>query len=447
MRFIVTALIFFNIAFQSSFSQLQGQHSTLSLKDCMEIALKRNTDIRLSEQRVNASSADLTNAFGSFLPSINLNAGFTRQYGGNNVNINGQIIPIPQENIKPNSYNMGAQAQLPIFTGFSREANYSAAKNNLESQYLQMEQTAELVKINIYKQYVDVVEKMQIVKLRRQDFEMGKNELERIRANYEAGIIPIADVYAQEAELGSRELQIVAAENSVELAKATLMTTMGVPPDLSWQFLESSIPSTIEDREIKEFRTQYGSINQVVELAMQQRFDYRASNNNISAAESGITAAKSGYLPTLAAYGGWSWANYELDNVSDLGRSYVGLNISLPLFDNFNTNARIQNAELSLASRQIEKENLEFNIRTSIQSAFLNLEAAEKQIDISKRALKSAQQNHDAVQERYRVGISTLLELNEANRQLLTAQLNSITYVYSYLKAQKQILFEIGKFD
>ena len=204
MRFIVTALIFFNIAFQSSFSQLQGQHSTLSLKDCMEIALKRNTDIRLSEQRVNASSADLTNAFGSFLPSINLNAGFTRQYGGNNVNINGQIIPIPQENIKPNSYNMGAQAQLPIFTGFSREANYSAAKNNLESQYLQMEQTAELVKINIYKQYVDVVEKMQIVKLRRQDFEMGKNELERIRANYEAGIIPIADVYAQEAELGSR---------------------------------------------------------------------------------------------------------------------------------------------------------------------------------------------------------------------------------------------------
>lgn len=447
MRFIVTVVIMLSIAFNWGYSQLQGEQRVLSLKNCIDIALKSNAEIRLSKERVKQSSAELTNAFGNFLPSINLNAGYSRQIGGNYVNVGGQIIPLPADAMKPNSYNVGAQAQLPIFTGFSREANYSSAKKTLEAQSYLMEQTAETIKLNVYKQYIDLIEKMQIVKLRIEDFNAGKKELERIKASYDAGIIPIADVYTLEAELGSRELQIVTAEYSVNIAKATLMTSMGITPDFSVNFLESSIPTKVDDSDLLEFRKRVVSTNNAIEKAMQARLDYRAADNSIDAAESAVTIAQSGYYPTLSAFGGWSWTNYEIDNLSELGRSYLGLNISIPVFDNFNTNARIQNAELSLKMKQIEKENLEYNMRTSIQSAFLNLDAAEKQLEISKRALKSAEQNFSAIQERYRIGVSTFLELNEANRQLLTAQINGITYVYNYLKAQKQLLYEIGQME
>ncbi len=445
MKILFSALILFGFSFANLLSQIPGGQQVFTLDDCMDIALKRNAEIRISKMRVSASSSELTGAFGQFLPTVNFNAGYSRQFGSNYVYVDGQIIPIPEQNIKPNSYNMNAQAQIPIFNGFAREANYNSAKNNLDAEAKQMEHTAKLVKINVFNQYVDIIKKKQILKIRKEDFQAGQDQLEQIKASYEAGMIPIADVYAQEADLGSRELQIVTAENDINLAKADLLTTMGMAPDFSYEFLESSIPSDIEKNEIERFKQKWGSVKKAVQTALESRNDYAASDNSVESAESGITAARSGYMPAISAYGGWSWTNYEFSNISELGRSYIGLNLRITVFDNFNTNVNIQNAELNLTMRKIEKENLEFSIRTAVQSALLSLEAAEKQLEISERALKSAGQNYEALKERYNLGASTLLELNEANRQLLTAQINRVNYVYAYLKAQKQLLYEMGK--
>ncbi len=76
----------------------------------------------------------------------------------------------------------------------------------------------------------------------------------------------------------------------------------------------------------------------------------------------------------------------------------------------------------------------------------MNLDAAEKQLDISNRALKSAQESYDSFNERFKVGASGITDYLTANNQLITAQINRINAVYGYLLAQKEILFAIGKF-
>ena len=91
-------------------------------------------------------------------------------------------------------------------------------------------------------------------------------------------------------------------------------------------------------------------------------------------------------------------------------------------------------------------ERLEQQIGQGVRSAYLQLAAAEKGLDISDRALKSARTSFDAMQERFNVGGAQLVELQQANYQLTTATINRVTAVYAYLDARTFVEFATGLF-
>ena len=426
---------------------MKSEPKNFTLDQCVEIAVKNNYDVLIANAQVETSGADITNAFGRYLPSINFSGGYSRQLnvkGGNTVDVGGQIIPIPAPN--PNSYSMNAYASYLLFDGFSRGANYSRAQESYNSNYNNSLYVIKRVKRDVNRQFFDIIKKFEIVKIRQENLELGRKVLEMIQAQEKAGTIPITNVYAQEADLGNSEYELVVAENDLNVAKAQLLYTMGLNTDYDAEFLESSINSKISEDDIVKFRSDIGSQDAAVSEALKNRLDYTSLQSGLEAANSNVAISRSGYYPSISANGGWSWANSSLDQFSDFGRSYLGLSVSLPIFDNFNTNYRIQTAELQVKQIEIQKQQLEQNIRTNIQTAFMNLDAAEKQLDISNRALKSAQESYDSFNERFKVGASGITDYLTANNQLITAQINRINAVYGYLLAQKEILFAIGKF-
>jgi outer membrane protein len=419
----------------------EGSKKTYSLRECLDIATRQNFDVVLGEAQVRTSGADITQAFGAYLPSIDVNAGYTRTLhseGQSWLDVNGRIA---QSN---NSYNINANTSLAIFDGFSREANYSRAQNQLNSNHLNLDQTIQQVRYNVYRQYIDVVRNTQLVKIRRENFAQGKKELERIQAQYQAGIIPVNVVYSQEAELGNREVEIVQAENQLNLAKTNLLGTMGLNPDYDAEFQESVIPSTILKGDIEDFRRRTGTLSLAMKNAMENRNDFKASELALEASKQQITMAKAGYMPQLNASAGWRWNYFELGSFADLGRSYAGLNLAIPVFDNFRTNMNIQNAQLQVTQQEIQKQRIELNIKQTVQNAVLNLETAEKQVEISERALKAAEKNFEATSERFRQGSANITDYTLANSQFITSQINRITAVYNYISSQKEVEFASG---
>jgi len=340
---------------------------------------------------------------------------------------------------------MGAYANYLIFNGFSRGANYSRAQETYNASYSISIYTTQKVKLDVYRQFIDVVKKSQILKTRQENISLGKKELERIQAQFDAGVIPIALVYAQEAELGNKEYELTISENDLNVSKVKLLNTIGLNTDNNAEFLESSIKTDLTDDDVKIFRNEVGSVNSSISQSFQSRQDYLSIKSEISASESNLTISKSGYYPTLAASGGWSWANSSLDKFSEYGRSSIGLSLSVPIFDNFNTSYRTETSFMQLKQKEIEKYQLEQSIRTAVQTCYMNLDAAEKLLDISKRALRSAEQNFESFKERFRVGSSNITDYLTANNQLITAQINRINSIYNYLQAQKEVLFSIGK--
>lgn len=443
-------LIFFAISL-ISFSQNKGTEETPSkvytLDECIKIALEKNPDIELSKAKLSNSAADITSAFGDFLPSLSVSSEYHHFWGGNYTISGGQMITIPEEKLKRDNFSAGFNAQYVLFNGFSRENNYQRAKETFNSIFQSTEFTKEQIKFDIYRTYTNVILNKQILKIRKENYELGLKELERIKARYEGGLITINFVYSQEADVGSRELEVIKAQNDLKNSYTTVLSVMGMNPDIDTDFSEESLPKEISDIEISDFNLKTGNFDNALSVCLNSRLDYKAALANIIASEKSLSAANGGYYPSLFLQGGWQWNNSKLANFNELSQTQINLGLTIPVFDNFKTNARIETAKYQVTSSQLQKFQLEQSIRSSLKSALLNLSAAEKQLAITARSLNSAQKNYDYANERFRTGATSIADYFVANNLMVTGQINRITAVYNYFIAKKQVEFAMGKLN
>lgn len=442
--FIVFQLFSFILSI-NLFAQDKGIKKTYTLDECLKLARENNPQVKIAESQLSLAGAEITSAFGNYLPSASFNAGYTRQLNvetGQKINIGGQTIVVGK--VEPNSYNMSLSLSYNIFDGFAREAQYSSVKDNLNFAYSKYSQTLQEVEINIYRSFVNVLRNKKLLESRKQDLELAKKELERTNAKYLAGSIPYSNVLAQEAEVANKEIYLIQAENDLKSSKISLTIAMGLNRDLDFDVEERDINLNLTEEEIQKFKSELGNPEALIQSTFSKRHDYQAMEQQIASSRANITIARAGYLPTLSAYGGWSWANNEFRNFSELGRSFVGLALRIPIFENFKANYQIELAKTQLVQLEMQKFQLEQNIRNQIIQALNNLEAAEKQFLAVKKSLVASEKNFENIGERYRVGATGIVEYIYANNLLINAKINYINSVYNYYIAQKEVLFYTG---
>lgn len=436
--FVSTALLH-NVFAQNSQSST-GSMRIFSLKECLAIADSANLDILSAQSRILGAEADKKAAFGAYLPQVNANAGYSRrlnELGGGQFNIGGFRAPADQ-------FSLSSTANINVFDGFAREARIDATNHSLDAIKESVKQTKQQIALGIYQRYISVLRAMQIVEIRKENLSLGKAELARVNARFEAGVAQIAPVYAQEADNGQRELDVIQAENQVAIAKAELLSAMGLAPDMKAGFSATDIPSEVKPEIISQFKMQFSTLDEVVNSALKNRYDLSSAQHRIIAAKSSVEASKSAYYPSIGASGGWSWFNSELKDFDIFSRTFVGFSIDVPIFDAFRIQQQVENSNVQLQQTELEYKRIEQTVRTQLQTGLLNLNAAEKQIDITDRSLKSAEQNYLSAKERFDVGTSGILEYQTANTQFVTAKINRINAVYNYIDAQYQIKFAMG---
>jgi outer membrane protein len=414
-----------------------------TLEQCLEIALTKNYNLKIAQSNVVSSSADVTSAFGDFLPTIDGNMSYRRTLSFGKLNIDGVPFEIPTQ--IPNSYSATLSANLNIFNGFSKEKNYARAQSYYTSDLLQSQYMEKVVIYDVYSNFIEVIRKNRIIEVRRENLATGKKELERINAQYKAGIVPINNVYTQETDNGNREYQLVLAINEFKFAKTSLMKVLGMNPNLGTKFVDTDLPNDVDQDKINNFRKEIGTVDNAIQYSYDNRLDLEREENRVEAADDYITIANSGYYPSLNAFGAWSWNNNEFNNFNEYSSTYVGLSLRIPILNNLNTTASSQKAKISYDKVVYNKNILEQNITQEVIQSLNNLDASEKNLEITQKSLKSANMNYRSFDERYKVGTASITDKIVANSQFLQAQINRINAIYSYFLAQKQVQFSIGK--
>ena len=436
------------VAFVGIFTtgELRAQE-TLSFQDAINIALERNIDLQKAENQVELQKSNVRSAKGNFLPNLNLRASPSRNWGLAFDQTSGRLTTERSDGV-----SFSATSGLTIFNGFADFANYASSQHLLDADEYALDRTRQTVLFNVIQSFLQVILDEEQVAIRLEDVEAQRQQLTRIQEFTRLGARPISDLYQQEATLANSELTLLEAERSVQLSKLRLIQVLQLDPLTDYDFTSPSVDS------LGLGITSY-DLDELLSRAMESRLDLKATESGILAANEDIRVAKSGRYPSLTASASTS-TNYSStlkqnvdslvttipfnDQFSDNRRYNVGVTLSIPVFNRFQTRNSVDRAKITYTNRKLDLQNLEQTVALEVRQAYLDYQTAAKRLDVTDKQLRSAQQANDVEQERYNVGASTLVELQQSRASFVDAASSRAQAVFQFIFQSQLIDYYMG---
>ncbi len=437
---------FFLLLITLIFSVYNYGQKVLTLNEAVNIALQRNTTVQKAVNNLQSFKSNVKAAYGNFLPDISASGswGWTRSESqGGSFNVGSFIINTPSEVSDSRSYSANANWNLTLFDGLSSFATLAQNKKQLESSQLQLENLKQNTVFQTMSLYYTVVNNQQLMSVKEDNLKWNKRNLETIMERNKLGAVTLADVYAQQVQEGNAELDLITTKNNFETAKSNLLYFLGLNVLENYSFTDSLTSQELGVLN-SDLASQYQNLSELVDEALNNRSDYKSAVLDYQSAEDGITVARSGHLPRLTNNISY---NLHANQLSDLtkSRTYnVGLTLSIPIFSGFSVENRVELAEVTAKNKQVDLEDLKRTIKQNIQTTYLNIQAAEKSLEVNKRTVQSAEENLKITQEKYSLGSGTLLDVLIANSNYTTARSNFINSEFQYIVLNGQLKYYLG---
>jgi len=422
-----------------------AQPQTLTLEDAKRLALERNLSIIQAQNTYDAAGSSTLAAYGRYLPSITGSGSWQRSQVEGPIYTQGIAIPGSNSKQTAGSYSAGLSSSLTLFDGLGREANLNQASQSLSRSELSLTRTKQSIVFEVESAYLNLLRFEQLVGVTDENLKRDRRQLERITESNRVGALSLADVYRQQSQVASDELSQINAQNDYDKAKANLVALIGLDVAMEYTFADPTASIAIDPAEIAATREKYGSQGDLTRRALISRPDFHGVKSSLDAAESGVTAARSDYFPSLSAAAGITLNNEELSNLFDYKTIYWGVRLSWTIFDGFATNASLQNAIATKRNAEITVAQTERNIAVEVKKALLDLDAAGKQCDVSQKGVISAREDRKIAEERYNLGAGTLLDLLIANASLVSAEANVVNASYNYIISKRNVEYVLGE--
>ena len=433
---------------------------SISFRDAINIALDKNIDLQKADNQLDLQRSNVRRELGDFLPNLNLSARPSRSWGLAFDQTSGQL-----RTERSDLVSMSANSGISVFNGFDDIASYTSAKHLLEADEYSYDRAKQTVFFNVIQAYLQVILDQERVAIREEDVEAQNQQLARIQEFTRLGARPISDLYQQEAAAANSELLLLESERSVQLSNVRLIQVLELDPLQDYVFDAPVIDSMA--LEIVNY-----NLDELLSKSLESRLDRLALQSEILALGQDIRSAKSNRYPTVTASGGVSTSYFSLrqqplldgngapiidsegnlvtetipfgDQFNDNRSWSVGFNVSVPIFNRFQVRNSVDRAQIFHRNRELDMQNLEQNIALEVRQAYLDYQTAAKRLDVTEKQLRSATQANDVEQERYNVGASTLVELQQARASFVDAASQRAQAVFQFVFQSKVIEYYLG---
>jgi outer membrane protein len=416
------------------------QPTILTLDQAIKLALENNLSVIKAQNNVDAAQSSVLAAYGSYLPTLSASGSWDRTKSDA-----AATALQPAVSSIGNSFRAGVSLGYTIFDGFRREASFNrttASATATEQTAVRMRQS---IRFQTESEFLNILRLEQLVKVSEENLKRDQRQLERITESNRVGALSLADVYRQQSQVATDELNVINAQNNYNKAKADLIALIGLDMSTEYQFADDGLSIMIDPSELKASAEKYKNFEDLVQRATTARPDYLAARESFNASESGVTSARSGYFPRISASAGYGLSNSELSKLSDNKSLSWGVGISWSIFDAFQTNEALQTAIVTKKNSETSLKQAEREIGVEIKKTLLDLEAARKQVEVSQKGLRSATEDRKIAEERYNLGAGTLLDLLTANANFVNAEANTINSSFSYNIAKRNMEYVIGE--
>ncbi len=379
----------------------------MTLDECIAYAIENNLTVRQREIDRQTAQQQLTAAKDAVLPTISGGASQSWNFGRS---LNSSNIYANQNTA---NFGLSAGLQLPLFNGLQTVRNVDYAKASLVAIVEQLEASKDDVTLRVMAQYLQVLYCSELEGVAAAQAELTAEELSRRRALLEAGKIPEADMLDARSQLAQAKLQLVNASNNRRLALLDLAQLLRIE---SVENFDVVALNTDEQPEIRNPQSVFNS-------ALSINHTIRANELQINAANRRIQLAQTGYIPKLNLNAGLSSNYYRLsgrpnDSFGQQFRhnfgQYVGLQLSVPIFDGLSTRNNIRSARLQALSAELNLETQKDNLFKAVNETYYQAIGAREKLAAAEDACTSSAAALEAVQGKYEVGRATPVDFENA---------------------------------
>lgn len=446
IRHIVTIAIFF-FATQLSYAQ------TLTIEDCINMALGSNNAIKASEFQTRQAKSMVKSLKANYFPDFSLSATGIYSNARGSYNIEGGNLPVfnidaagaPSPTggfayfpgigldykVGP-MFSAGLEVTQPLYMGGRIRSSVAVASHKSEAAEAMLQMTRHEVIESVTNAYADVVKAEQLLRVANE----YRNVILELQANVQSainhGMRHNNDGLKVAVRLNEADLAILKAKNGIRLAKMNLcrLTGLSMLDDIEviQNFPEVTMPGSIDDNS-----------------TIYDRPEWRALQSESNSIKSQIGLARSEMLPQIGLMATYAYNyGFELNHTTlfNRGAFAVMLNVSVPLYHFGGRSAKVDAAREQWRKSQAEMHDKEQLLLLDLHKSYSNLEEAHAAVNLSVTSVEQAAENMRLSRVMFDNGMETLSDYLEAqllwsraNQQHVEAAFNLYIAHIAYLRA------------
>jgi outer membrane protein TolC len=415
------------------FTVYSQEKKTLSVDDCVVIGLEKNKTIGISKSKIDFSNAKVREVNTQLLPSLKLNASYTRLSPVDPFSIMGFTVSPSVLN----NYTSKLTLMQPLFTGSRLTGNLEMMEYNaLASEKDYSKDKTQLV-YDIRNAYWNLYRTMEIKKVIDANIDQIKIHLSDIENLFKHGLTTNNEVLKVKVQLSNSELLKIDAENNIQLTMMALNNLLGLP-----------INTEIEPKTIAEVKsTDLPDLKTLVKKALDSRSEIKGMEYRIKSTESAIKLTKSGWYPQISFMANYYYSrpNQRIFPTKDefKGTWDLGLNLSFDIWNWKLTSYQTQQSQANLEQTKLTLGQIQDGVVLEVNQSYLTASKNKEKIRISDETVKQAAENMRVTYEKFKSGLVLNSDVIDAEVSLLQANINYTTslvdYILSLTKLEKAI--------
>ena len=404
---------------------LSQQPRAITLDEAVRLAQQNAPAVIAARGTVRNNAAQVRRNKATFLPSVSLNAGTSRQDGVSF--FQGELVPYRGDAW---SFNNGLSANLELFDGGQRFADLRAARARVDAAEASEVNQRFSTALSVKQQFYNVLAAREAETAARQQLQQAEQQLAVSVARVRAGAATKSDSLRSAIQVGNARLQVLTAQNNINNANVALTRLIG------GEFMVTADSAGVDEP------LALGVDSTTLAALVADAPQVRQSQADLVAARASVKSARTAWLPSISA--SYSYSNsasspgFDTGNLFLLGSSSnpnsrrLNFNFSYPLFNNLQR-------ETAIVTAQVQERNAEASLRDarlaaeqSLAQALGALRLAQERISIQQASVVAGEEDLRVQTERYQLGAATLLDvltsqstLNQARVALVQARLDA----------------------
>jgi outer membrane protein TolC len=310
--------------------------------------------------------------------------------------------------------------------------NYMAARHNFAAAQLSAEDARDMVVLTVGNAYLLVLADETEVSSVEAQVDTSKVSLDQAADNHQAGTAPLLDELRARVDYQTQEQTLIAARNSYEKDKIALARAIGLPLEQQFELADQAPYAAFDHLDP----------DKAVQQALATRRDLKALEEQVAAADSARKAATAERLPTISFTGDYGDIGINPNHSHGTGDA-VG-SLDAPIFEEAKLRGDAKQAQSSLEQARARLSDIRGQIGADVRDSILDIEAAEKLVEVAKSNVDLATEALSESQQRYKAGVSDNLAVSQAQQAVAQANQQYVASLYRHNVAKLSLARALG---